>query len=362
MAELLAPTHDTAGFSENPHIVEAKGFAQGFGHYEETWRLRKQRGEVPPTVEHAVAWLREPGGRDGGRPFFLFVNLMDPHLPYVPPDRWASGLLPPSVDDATVQRMRAVSEREARLFMTGKLRFSGAELDVLRALYGAEVAFADDRLGRILAAIEEDGSLDETLVVVLSDHGENIGEHGLMEHQLCLYETLLRVPLAMRLPGVFDGGAEREGPVQVVDLLPTVLDVVDVPESDWPAVEGMSLVHDDPDPGRAIYAEYMRPLRQRARFEAVNPEFDFDRFDRRLKSVQIKNLKLIAPEGGELELYDLSEDPGETRNLSGRMPGVARTLLAHLDRWATAPEHAHQPEPALDPETIEALRELGYVE
>jgi hypothetical protein len=128
-------------------------------------------------------------------------------------------------------------------------------------------------------------------------------------------------------------------------------------------MEGTSLLGNDPPATRPLYAEYMRPIRQKARFLAVNPVFDFTRFDRRLRSIQVGDLKLITSDRGDVELFDLSDDPGENVNLSEERPEVVETLKGQLGRWLEAggsasPVH----EPALDPETIEALRELGYME
>ena len=361
IAEVLAPTHETAGFSENPHIGKAKGFARGFGLFEETWRLRKRRGETPPTIERVLHWLQ--GRRPDSGPFFLFINLMNPHLPYVPPEPFASELASAGFDPDHVRRLREVSEKEARLYMTGLLEFSPLDFQILGALYKAEIAFADTRAGRVLDRLDETGVLDETLVVFLSDHGENIGEHQLMEHQLCLYETLLRIPFALRLPGVFEGGAIRDAPVQLVDVAPTIFDVLDIPAEQRPSMEGTSLVHSDPPETRPLYAEYMRPIRQEARLRAANPAFDFERFDRRLRSIQIGDIKLIASDKGDVELYDLEADPGERVDLSTERPEVAAVLKRQLEQWLSSePSADTSREPTLDLETIEALRVLGYME
>jgi arylsulfatase A-like enzyme len=207
------------------------------------------------------------------------------------------------------------------------------------------------------------GVLDETLVILVADHGENFGEHQLMEHQFCLYETLLRIPFALRLPGVFDGGATRTAPVQLVDVAPTIFDVLDIPVENRPPSEGLSLVHDDPPESRPLYAEYMRPIRQKARFHAVNPDFDFEPFDRRLRSIQIGDIKLIASDKGDFELYDLGSDPTELIDLSAKRPKVTSMLRRQLETWL-ASEASSGPvqEPTLDRETIEALRTLGYTE
>lgn len=359
LAELLAPTHATGGFSENPHIVTTKGFAQGFERYEETWRLRKSWDDPPITLELFRQWLAQ---RDRSRPFFAFINLMTSHLPYRPPERLARRFLPSGLSEEEVKRLRAVEQEQAWLFMTGSLELSAADLENLRALYAAEVAFADEQVADALEAVREQGEIERTLIVVVGDHGENIGDHGLMEHQFCLYESLLRVPLILHLPGVFAGGGRRTAAVQLVDLLPTVLDAAGVPRERWPAMEGQSLLAGDPAADRAVIAEYSRPGEPLRNLARVDPTFDVTPFDRRLRSFQVGELKLIASDRGEAELYDLASDPGEMHDLAALRPEDVERLVSGLAAWV-----AERPRPPgefpvqPDPEATEALRQLGYV-
>ncbi len=359
LAELLSTTHQTAGFCENPHIIEAKGFTQGFGEFEETWRRWRTEGKPPLTLELFEAWLAR---RDRKRPFFAFINLMAPHLPYMPPERWERRFLPEDVSASEIQRYKSFGERPARMTMTGMLKLGERELAILRGLYRAEVSYADEEAGRILEMVRAQGELDRTLIVVLGDHGENIGDHGLMEHQLCLYESLLRVPLILRWPGVFEAGRRDAAPVQLVDVMPTILEAAGVERAAWPAMEGVSLLRGSPREDRPLFAEYMRPLEQRVLFHEVDPQFDFTVYDRRLKSIQVGTLKLIASERGDAELYDLAQDPGETHNLAGQRPQVVSELRTQLDDWAGGwvPGSAGEP-PLLDEHTLEALRSLGYI-
>lgn len=258
LAERLRASHATAGFSENPHIGRAKGFAQGFEVFEETWRRRPRWDRPPPTLARAERWLE---AREGAEPFFLFVNLMTPHLPYAAPPRLVREHLPQGAPEKLAWRLRRLGERAARRVMSGARVLSAREWAVLRALYRADVAFADERAGALLELLEARGLLEETLVVVTSDHGENIGHHGLMEHQFCLYESLLRVPLVLHLPGVFEGGRRRSDPAQLVDVAPTVLGVLG--RGAQPEMEGRDLREPVPR-GRPVVAEYMRPRPQRA--------------------------------------------------------------------------------------------------
>lgn len=360
LAELLQPSHETVGFSENPHIIRDTGFAQGFDHFDETWRFQRAFGVDPQTLEQVERWL---GKRDPSRPFFLFVNLMTAHLPFTPPARFEKRLRPPGARPELIRRLWGFGEDQARLFMAGGLELDDEELRVLRGLYRAEVAYVDEQVGRLLDAVERRVPKEQTLVAVVSDHGENLGEHGLMEHQLCLYETLLRVPLILRLPGSFEGGERRAAPVQLTDLLPTILDAAGVALPGDLAVDGSSLVEADPPAERPLLAEFRPGQENRRLFRRARPGFDFDPFDRRLWSVQRGDLKLILSDRGDAELYDLSRDPGETRNLAGERPEDVRRLAGDVLRGDSAPAGAGA-EPAfpLDDETREMLRRLGYVE
>jgi len=364
LAELLASTHQSAGFSENPHIGAPKGFAQGFATFVETWRGQPSAAAVPPTDRLAREWL---AARDRGRPFFLFVNFMAPHLPYAPPPEFQNLFVPSFVDPELLARLRAMDEWAARAWITGELTLSPEELDLLRGLYRAEVSFADARLGHLLAALAAEGELDHTLVVVVGDHGENLGDHGLMEHQFSLHDTLLRVPLVLRWPGGVAAGVRREDPVQLVDVFPTVLAAAGIPRESQPPNEGLSLLGEIPS-SRPQVAETMRPESQRWRFERVAPDFDFTPFDQRLRAVIVRDRKLILPERGNPELYDLGVDPGEAHNLALAEPELVGRLTAWLEEWTArarqpGPGTAGSPSegPELDEETRRALEALGYL-
>ena len=361
LAELLSDTHDTAAFSENPHITRGKQFHQGFAVFKNSWprhdpgNLRRQA-----TDRMVQEWLT---GRSQERPFFLFLNFMDPHLPYRPPPQFEKLLLGEGVSSAESDRLRSFEGADARRVIAGKVQLSEAELAVLRRLYRAEVASADARLGKVLETLRSQNLLDETLEVVLGDHGENIGDHGLMEHQFSLHETLLRVPILLRLPGSVPAGTRRHDPVQLVDVFPTVLEATDLPRERWPPHEGESLLGPEIDADRALVAEYRLPLDQERIFAREMADFDFSPLMQRLQSIQVGTKKLILAGGEPVELHDLAKDPAESENLLEQEPASVRLLLEELRRW-----QANRPTPLptelgrREAETIEALRELGYVE
>ena len=360
LAELLSPTHQTAAFCENPHLTRGKQFDQGFEVFRNTWPKRGPEGWRRKMTDRLVLeWLES---RDENRPFFLFLNYMDPHLPYRPPRSFERRYLR-DVGGELADRMRTFDDNAARRVIAGQEQLGEAELSTLRNLYAAEVAFADSRLGQVVAALRSRDWLDKTLVVVVGDHGENIGDHGLMEHQLCLYETLLRVLMILRLPGEIPADTRRLDPVQLVDLFPTILDLAGVAEAHRPAQEGRSLVRGPIEDERSVIAEYMLPLNQQRIYARELPDFDFDPFMRRLQSIQKGSQKLILARGEPQELYDLEKDPKENDNRIDRDPETVRRLLAELAGW-----QENRPEPLeitpgrLDKETLESLRKLGYVE
>lgn len=361
LAELLSENYTTAGFSENPHLKKEKKFDQGFDLFRNTWpRRRRDRGRVPSTNRLALDWLDR---QTGERPFFLFLNYMDPHLPYRPPHWLQARFVGQEVEPGKVEELAAFGDSEAREFVAGRLSLSARDLSILRQLYAAEAAFADRRLGEVIESLRSRGWLDQTLVILISDHGENIGDHGLMEHQFCLYESLLRVPLVLRLPGVIPASARRSDPVQLVDVFPTVLEAAGVPRSRWPEQEGRSLLGNSIAADRPVIAEYMLPHEQQKIFSREVPEFDFAPLMRRLRSIQIGSEKLIVADDGQFELYDLEQDPNERFDLAGERPERVRNLARHLAEWLDSGPSAYGlAETELSRETIESLRQLGYLD
>jgi len=168
--------------------------------------------------------------------------------------------------------------------------------------------------------------------------------------------------MIMRLPGVFPKGSVRNEPVQIVDVMPTILDALEWPRDQWPAMEGRSLLGLPIPMDRPVYAEYMRPDGQEALFHAIDPNFDFSPFSRRLTSIQIGNLKLIVPDPGERELYDLAVDPDERINLASQHPAKADQLEQKLREWTQQTESGQPIKVELDKQTQKALRKLGYID
>ncbi len=306
---------DPAGSSFLPRELKALGYATGaavsawvlrgdsglaadFDLYDDAIPLREGTalGGVARSGAETLAsvepWLR---GTAGG-PFFLFFHLFEPHLPHDPPDpeRW---------DDP----------------------------------YDGEVAAADRVVGELLELLEELGVYDRAAIVLLSDHGEGLGDHGELEHGILLYREVLQVPLLLKLPGSARAGRVAT-PAQLVDVVPTLLELAGAPVPD--GLPGASLLALPEEP-RRIYAE------------TFYPRLHYGWSD--LASIVDGDFHFI--DGPDPELYHLGDDPAETRNLLREERRRAAELRRHLEGF----DRTLAPPAATDSETRERLAALGYL-
>jgi arylsulfatase A-like enzyme/Tfp pilus assembly protein PilF len=316
LAEVLNEKGYRTGGFVSSFVLDARwGIHQGFDHYFDDFDLAKfdqapgmdaiQRPGAE-TVDEALRWL----ARDTSTPFFAWVHLYDPHAPYEPPEPYAS-----------------------RFPRTA----SGA--------YDGEIAATDAQVGRLLDALDADGRLADTLVVVLGDHGEMLGEKGEQTHGFFVYDAAVRIPLIVAGPSVPARAVSEQ--VRIVDVMPTVLDLLG--QRPPPAVQGTSLMP-------LARGERLSLL---ALAESWYPRYHYGWSE--LASVQDGRYKLIrAP---RRELYDLRQDPQETMNLAQSDPRRAEAMASALERLLAQLGTAaavHRPS-QMDAETAEKLEALGYV-
>lgn len=317
VAEVLSSAGwSTAGFVSAFVLDGRWGVGRGFDNYFDDFDLSgfesanlssvQRPGDV--TVAEAVRWLDR---RPSDRPFFLWLHLYDPHDPYEPPEPYKS----------------AYASRP----------------------YDGEVAFTDSLIGELRRALEERHLLESSLVILTSDHGEGLGDHGESSHGFFLYDTTVHVGLIVRLPGSTAVGRTVDTAVSHVDLVPTILDAVglDAPQplhgqSLIPLIEGRG--HDS---SRGVYSESLYPLLH----YGWAP----------LRAFRTDDHKLIsAPRS---ELFETGSDPMEEHDLSLVQPAVLAELQTGLDGLRSviepaAPAAAAAPD--LDPHTLAQLQALGY--
>src|SRR5205823_4194106 len=191
-------------------------------------------------------------------PFFLYAIYWDMHLPYAAQDQHAARWLPPGVALHQARRVK----RDPWQYLTGHTPMSEEDFAVLRACYDGALASIDAEIGALVAWLRQRGMLDHTMLIITSDHVENIGDHGLMSHAYSLHDTLIHVPLIVRYPELFPPGQRVTQQVQLTDLFPTVLDMLglDVPRVRQ-ELQGASLLAPPPDTAeeRLAYAEMLAP-------------------------------------------------------------------------------------------------------
>jgi hypothetical protein len=366
VAEILSANgYRTVGIVENPMLSRDLGYAQGFAEYHEVWLPRTRPGPGSPALDRFVEAV---AGAASGEPFFVFVNLIEPHSPYNSSRQFRDRFL----TDPDIP----LEANEWRDYYVGRRAFSEAEITHLNELYDAELLYTDHLVGRMADALRERDLLDATAFIVTSDHGENIGDHGHMDHVFSLYETTTRVPLVIRYPQLFSPGSTVESPVQLTDLFPTVLALAGIDEGEHLS-HGLSLLG-EPPPDREILCEYYYPRQAVKGYRRLDDRTSpkLAPYLRRIRSLTAGGMKLVWGSDGRNELYDLSVDPDERVNVidspehSETVGSLAERLTdvvdAHrrarpdtLDEAAARPE---EPDAALDEATREALRSLGYLE
>jgi arylsulfatase A-like enzyme len=372
MAEMLgARGYATVGVSANPLVGESSGLARGFDVFVETWRARRVAAERRDVHPNRAAAERLLDGIDRERPLFLFVNYIEAHGPYLPPEPHRSRFLSAP---ATPAQIASAARRTAAAFYLDPASISPQEFRLLNDLYDGEIAHVDALVGDLVDFLERSGRLDEALLVVTSDHGENIGDHGHFRHVFSLYRSAVRIPLIALLPGGERAGQVHRGPVSLVDLFAAILSRAGVAPPSGQRGGRDIMAEDEGD--QPIFAEYYYPLQALELFapgvleahrEVLSPHL------RRMRSVEHGGLRLIWSSDGLHELFDLAADPDERVDLAGdvRLAERERRLHALLDDFVER-GGGRRPLPGdvrraggafgeLDEEAIARLRELGYL-
>jgi arylsulfatase A-like enzyme len=254
-------------------------------------------------ADTASSWIR--GGLRG--PWFLTVNTYAPHPPFDPPPEYLE-----RVDAAAIPApywRPSDAENQARL---AKVDFQSKHRDpaaypsqAMRACYYAQVEFVDHCLGMVLEALETTGQLANTLIVFTSDHGESLGDHGLIHKGCRFYEGLSHVPLMFALPGRVQAGRRSAALVELTDIVPTILDLLSIPLPGYLHGRSVLPILDGRTPGNS-HREFVR-----AEYHDVLDLPDASHAD----MIRDRRYKLVRYHGHPGELYDLEDDPGEFRNL-----------------------------------------------
>jgi arylsulfatase A-like enzyme len=336
LATLLAQRgFETAAVVSGLLLGPRWGVSQGFADFEMVDAPDRSRsGAASRITDSAIRWLDD----HRGGPVFLFLHYFDVHSDYLSLPRYERIFAPPR------SRFSGITMELIGVNL-GRIPIKKSDAVSLALRYDAGIRQLDDDLARLFAHLRRDGWLDDTAVLVTSDHGEEFLEHGGVLHTRTHYQEILQIPMILRGPTI-PAGVRIHRPVSLVDIVPTLLGLLRLAPP--PSLDGVDLrplweAPDDPPDERWLFAE-------------AGPRWSRDE----IRSVRRERYKLILNrESQERQLYDLVEDPRERENLLQRRPEVASRLAAALTRFMASDREAPQA-PEMPSEVQEHLKQLGY--
>jgi len=399
--------YTTLGITANVWTSSNYGHHRGYEEYVKIWQLWQTTRDVRTSVQHTqrsgrgdywkhignqillgnplanmlnsfygkFLWRRvdKGGGRltriaqrwvaqqaQSGNPFFLFLFYLEPHVPYRPRRDLAGVFLPPGRSFEQACRVN----QEAWPFLAGRVPMTEQDFEILKAFYDGEIRYVDGWIGQLLQALRDQRLEDNTLFIVMADHGDNIGDHGLWGHHFCLYDSLLHVPCLIRFPRDFPAGMRVDHIVQTTDVFATVMRALELDTTALP----QALVGRDIRPGswaegpeRVALAEYYDGFLWAGKVEKKYPGTDMSRFRRNLKMARTREWKYIWSSDGQHELYHLTQDPEEWHNVVGRHPEVAQELHRHLQQHLGWGDELQVQPVEVDEGAQRLLEGLGYL-
>jgi uncharacterized sulfatase len=338
------------------------------------------KGNTQQSLRDITDYLRYHHSTQSETPLFMFVNMMETHLPYHPPpgamDRWVPYLRKDREARQFLQRFNTESYR----WMAPVIEpLSEMQSQVLSDVYDAEVAYQDRQLQRMFRYLKRSGQLENTMVIVVSDHGESHGEHNFMGHAFVIYNELVRVPLMIHYPQIFPQDTRIDHPVSTRRVFHTILEAAGVDHESLgrPAKE-LSLSHSikgrDGEPyGEEVLSEAYPPQNFINVMEMSNPEA-IERFKVKAtrRAIYGDGVKLMTLDDRSDEFFDYRKDVRETHNLLDHVQGYENALIGMEQRLETYVDvlKAHRDGTAAggridysdNPELLERLRGLGYIE
>lgn len=367
-----AAGYRTAAFCVNPWVSPETGFGRGFDAFF-TQRYHNR------LAARAVQYGRRAGDRllrrkDAGarrtndalkrwlaaspQPFCAYVHYNETHLPLDPPPPYGRQFLPKGLSTA---RVRAVNQDGNRC-MAHDVAMTEEDFVILTALYDGALRYVDTRLREVADFLAARGEWDRTLLVVLGDHGEQLGEHGRIGHGFSLSEALLRVPLLLRCPPLLPQGFVVDELAATTDVLPTILALLGIAAESGRFHGRARLEAGRVTPGPAFtVAERFRPNLDV--FHQRFPQCDMRAFDVRQKVIRTRHEKFLWRSDEANELYDLRADPAESQNLIEQAPARAESLRRQLFDWLAGVEkfEAADDTPELGENLRHELRAMGYL-
>jgi arylsulfatase A-like enzyme len=342
-------------------------------------RFANFKGQNERSVRDVCRYLQERDEAKPQRPLFLFLNLMETHLPFWPPVEFIDKVAPYLRTDREARAVMNAWNRDAYRWQAPLAEpLTELESQVLSDLYDAEVAYQDHYLGQLFDLLEQRQRRDNTLVAVVADHGDSLGEHNYMGHAFVAYQELTHVPLMMRWPVRIPAGKRVEAPVSTRRIYHTLLDAIGrlpetcrgISEEEVGGLTLMESIFGRDQENNSAHSEVYPPLNFVKAIQRRQPELiESFRCLALRRSIVKDQLKLIQVDGRADELFDLAEDALELSDLSSQRPLAVGELERQLERLVALVERQQANLAAgmtLDLEDDEQLKQrlraLGYIE
>ena len=397
IAELLGELgYQSVGFVNASHLGKFKQLDRGFREFHELWRARRA---LPPgkfnriktltakarlklrrwafnsglidrdassTTRKAIKWL-DAYKQNPKKPYFMLLHYHEIHHPYQAPYPYKYQYISSRIRNGDWRKtLRLYNSKRPLFSIDGSLQITSQEAEVLKALYAAQVFYVDKHLGRLFAQMRRLDLMDQTVIIILSPHGESIGEHNFVGHTSILYESVVRIPLIIRFPGAVPSNLRVRSLVQITDVLPTVLELAEG-NTNGLALQGYSLL---PVESNRVYREWalaewrgksvpddLRELAQDKGRQSV-----LDRFAHAMQMIRQDDYKYLRSSNGREELFNLTTDPDELNNLASQKPEQARIMAAQLEKTLGpfVPQSDESDSQDIEEDIADDLRSLGY--
>jgi len=375
IAEIMQSNgYDTVGFCTNDWISAATGLSKGFEqfynfhygvinhkltrmlnylriHGKDSWSYEINRS--------VMNWIKR---HDPSEPYFMFIHYGELHLPYQIPAPFNTKFLPKGMSYKEASRVN----QDPKAYYAGMVKMTEKDFCISKDLYDCALAYQDSELGRLVQFLKTRGDLDDTILIVTSDHGESLGEHQHIDHYYVLYDCLLRVPLIVRFPSVFKAGLRESRMVQTLDILPTLQALLNLSGIKPDVMQGYPLPPLDKEKGVRSFtiSERFKDLKG---LRETYPDVNFDHLkkwelDRKI-AIRTEQYKLIQSDEFDSELYDLKNDPHEIHNVIEAKLDIASELCNKIREWQSRFKSAaiENKEAEFDEAVKKRLKALGYL-
>lgn len=305
------------------HDVELQTFRESNVYKKALWMFKGFFDKYAKTTNNLAFKLIE---KIRGKPFFAFIHYHETHSPYVLPRSFRGRFMP-----SDSKKPWNVNQDHFKYY-SGEATMGEVDFSILKALYDGAISYLDAKVFEFYSFLEKEELLENTMIIIVSDHGDSIGENDIFFHVFGLYDTLIKIPLIIKYPADFTRSGTESRIVQNTDLLPTIMDVLQVNDKKLlNQIQGNSLVSSDIANRDYSYAvsELLKPFGPRMR----SIKGRLEKYNRQLISIRTEDNKYIYASDGNHEFYDLRNDPNETNNLVGSQDFDTNAWNERLNPW-----------------------------